>query len=68
VPDATAKPHPAGIRRFSSEGLRLPEALAEAGETESDGLMPGRVVSVITIVAVIFISIMAWFVSQMPEK
>jgi hypothetical protein len=54
--------------RLDSGELRLPEALAEAGETESNGLLPGRVVSVIAILAIVFIAIMAWFVSQMPEK
>ncbi len=57
-----------GVLRFDSEGSRLPTGLAEAGETESNGLMPGAVVLVIAILAIIFISIMAWFVSQMPEK
>jgi hypothetical protein len=66
---AAAEEHPrAGVLRLDSEGWRLPEALAEAGETESNGLKPGRVVSVIAILALVFIAIMAWFVSQMPEK
>jgi hypothetical protein len=46
----------------------LPEALAEAGEADSSSFKPGRVMSVITILAIIFIAIIAWFVSQMPEK
>jgi hypothetical protein len=57
-----------GVLRFDSDGWRLPKGLAEAGETEPNGLMPGPVVLVIAILAIIFISIMAWFVSQMPEK
>ena len=65
---AAEEPPRAGVLRFDSEGWRLPEALAEAGETESNGLKPGWVVSVIAILAVVFIAIMAWFVSQMPEK
>jgi hypothetical protein len=68
APEAGEEPRRAGILRFDSEGWRLPEALAEAGETESNGLLPGRVVSVIAILAVVFIAVMAWFVSQMPEK
>ena len=68
APDAAEEPPRAGILRFNSEESRLPEALAEAGETEPNGLMPGRVVSVIAILAIVFIAIMAWFVSQMPEK
>src|SRR5262245_16079128 len=58
----------AGVLRFESDGWRLPEGLAEAGETESNGLKPGRVMLVITVLSIVFISIMAWFVSQMPEK
>lgn len=68
APDATAAPPRAGSMRLDSEGLRLPEALAEAGEAESKGLIPGGAVSVIAILAIVFIAIMAWFVSQMPEK
>jgi hypothetical protein len=54
--------------RFDSEGWRLPEALAEAAETESNNLIPGRVVLINSILAIVFIAIMTWFVSQMPEK
>ena len=68
APDAEEKLPRGGILRFDSKDLRLPEALAEAGETESNGFMPGRVVSVIAILAIIFIAIIAWFVSQMPKK
>ncbi len=68
APAATEEPPRAGVILFDSEEWRLPEALAEAGETESKGLKPGRVVSVIAILAVVFIAIIAWFVSQMPEK
>lgn len=57
-----------GVLRFDSDGSRLPKGLAEASETESNGLMPGPVVLVIAALAIIFISIMAWFVSQMPKK
>jgi hypothetical protein len=68
APEDSEKPRGAGILRFDSKGWRLPEALAEAGETESNGFMPGRVVSVIAILAIVFIAIIAWFVSQMPKK
>jgi hypothetical protein len=67
-PEASAENHQVGVLRFDSEGWRLPEALAEAGETGSTDFMPGRVMLVITILAIIFIAIMTWFVSQMPEK
>lgn len=67
-PEAAAENHHAGILRFGSEGWRLPEALAEASETGPTDFMPGRVMLVITILAIGFIAIIAWFVSQMPEK
>jgi hypothetical protein len=62
------EPPRAGVLRFDSQGWRLPEALAEAGEAESNGPGTGRAVSFIAILAIVFIAIMAWFVSQMPEK
>ena len=68
APYAAAEFPRAGSMRFDSEELRLPEALAEAGEAESKGLIPGGAVSIIAILAIVFIAIMAWFVSQMPEK
>ncbi len=68
APAATEEPPRAGVLLFDSKGWRLPEALAEAGEAESNGPGSGRAVSVIAILAIIFIAIMAWFVSQMPEK
>lgn len=68
APEAASELQRAGVMRFDSEEWSLPEALAEAGETESNGLLPGRVVSIIAILAVVFIAIIAWFVSQMPEK
>jgi hypothetical protein len=68
APAAAEKPPRAGVLLFDSKGWRLPEALAEAGEAESNGSGPGRAVSVIAILAIVFIAIMAWFVSQMPEK
>jgi hypothetical protein len=68
APDAAAELPRPGSMRFDSEEFRLPEALAEAGETEAAGPKPWRVVLVITILAVVYIAIIAWFVSQMPEK
>ena len=58
--------HIAGVMRLDDDTWRLPEALAEAGETEENGKKPGGVVIIITSLAIIFIAIMAWFVSQMP--
>jgi hypothetical protein len=68
APAAVEEPPRVGVLRFDSQGWRLPEALAEAGEAESNGPGSGRAVSVIAILAIVFIAIMAWFVSQMPEK
>jgi hypothetical protein len=67
-PDVAVRNHSAGAMRFGSEDWRLPEALAEAGETGSTNFMPGRVMLIVSILAIVFIAIMAWFVSQMPEK
>jgi hypothetical protein len=64
---AAENPH-TGALRFDSEESRLPEALAEASETASTDFMPGRVMLVITILAVVFIAIITWFVSRMPQK
>ena len=61
----------AGILRPGTASLRLPTALAEAGETDSDGpqsWMPGPVVITIAAAAIAFIAIIAWFVSRMPAK
>jgi hypothetical protein len=62
--------HPTGgILRIDSDAYHLPEAFVEAGDIESnDHLLPGRVMLTITLLAIAFISIMAWFVSQMPNK
>ncbi len=70
VPVEDTMPHnrSVGVLRFDAEHLHLPEALAEAGESEPDGIAPGRVMMVITGLAMVFIAIIAWFVSQMPEK
>jgi hypothetical protein len=67
-PDAAEERYGAGAMRFDSEKWRLPEALVEVGEADSSGPRPGRLILVISILAVVFIAIMTWFVSQMPEK
>jgi hypothetical protein len=56
------------VLRFDAAHLHLPEALAEAGENEPDGMALGRVVIIIAGLAMVFIAIVVWFVSQMPEK
>src|SRR5215468_638276 len=68
APDDSLNNHHVGVLRFDSEGCRLPEALMEAGEADSSSPRPGRLMLVISILAVVFIAMMAWFVSQMPDK
>ena len=63
--------HDAGILRPDTGYLRLPESLAEAGDAESESTpvwAPGPVVLTIAGGAIVFIAIIAWFVSQMPGK
>lgn len=67
-PPPAEENHHAGVLRFDSEEWRLPEALAEAGETGSTDFNPGRVMLVITILVIVFIVIIAWFVSRMPAR
>jgi hypothetical protein len=71
-PRDAANANGAGILRGpNTRALRLPHALAEAGEYEEDtpnGWLPGPIVFIITGLAIVFICILTWFVSQMPEK
>jgi hypothetical protein len=58
-----------GVLRFD-RASRLPTALAEASEYE-DGQrswMPGSLVMTISLLAIVFIVIITWFISQMPDK
>ncbi len=57
-----------GILRPNTGDFRLPDALIEAGDNRERGLMPGRVSLTIAALALIFIAIITWFVSQMPDK
>lgn len=64
----TANPQDdSGILRPDDSKFRLPIALAEAGELETTGWMPSRFVLLVVAMAIIFIAIVAWQVSQMPE-
>lgn len=56
-----------GILRMDKPN-RLPAALAEASENGENGLMPGPLVIIITVAAILFIGIMTWFIAQMPGK
>jgi hypothetical protein len=46
----------------------LPGALAEAADAEDSALIPGRFMLTIITLGIIFIAIITWFVSQMPDK
>ncbi len=57
-----------GILRPNTGQLKLPDSLVEAGDNKPHKLMPGPFMLTIALLAVIFIAIIAWFVSQMPGK
>ena len=56
-----------GVLRLD-KSIHLPTALAEAGENGENSLKPGPLVISITLAALIFISIITWFISQMPAR
>ncbi|MFN0084435.1 MAG: hypothetical protein ACKVX9_03515 [Blastocatellia bacterium] len=68
--ESSASPAAPGILRPDAASWRLPDGLAEAGESDSQegawSWMPGAVVITITALALLFISVIAWFVSRMP--
>ncbi|MDX2033724.1 MAG: hypothetical protein SF339_23815 [Blastocatellia bacterium] len=69
--EPSASHHEAGVLRPDAASWRLPDGLAEAGENDNHaghGWIPGPVVVTITLAALLFSSLIAWFVSQMPEK
>ena len=55
-----------GIMRPDTGALRMPSDLND--EDRSRSLLPNNVVLVITLLALLFIAIIAWFVSRMPAK
>ncbi|HQR33432.1 MAG TPA: hypothetical protein PLK30_11890 [Blastocatellia bacterium] len=57
-----------GILRQDTTAFRLPNALAEAGEGEHHHWMPSGFVFLVVGLAIVFIAIVAWQVSQMPPK
>src|SRR5215472_13588481 len=62
--DSPSGSRPPGVLRIAPDADQLPEAFVEAGEGESDeGPAPGRVMLTITLLAIAFIAIIAWFVS-----
>ncbi|HEX5732749.1 MAG TPA: hypothetical protein VF131_07945 [Blastocatellia bacterium] len=56
----------AGIIRPNTEDMNLPSGLDNLGEGQQTD-HPSRVVLVIVMLALIFIAIIAYFVSQMPD-
>ena len=55
-----------GILRSDAE--RSPEDLKDAGDVKLSALLPGRIMLTITLLALLFITIITWFVSRMPAK
>lgn len=55
-----------GILRQDAAAFRLPNALAEAGEHEQRDWVPSGFVICIVVLAIMFIAIIAWHVSEMP--
>lgn len=61
VPDNDAS----GVLRLSKSS-HLPTALAEASEQNNHGWWPSALVITIALLAILFIAIITWFISQMP--
>jgi|SRR5262245_6674838 len=57
-----------GCLSTDTRSLHLPDALIEATGNRHEGPAPGRFMLMIVSIAVIFIAIITWFVSHMPEK
>jgi hypothetical protein len=58
----------AGILRLKSEQSHVTSDLIEENGTDHAGLIPGRFVLTILVLAIIFIIIITWFISKMPER
>ena len=56
-----------GVLRLDKSS-RLPTALAEASEHNEHGWLPGTLVITISLLAILFIVMITWFISQMPAK
>jgi hypothetical protein len=65
-----ADPSLESVTRSSSNNLGIlrPDAPNDAGDVRTSALLPGRIMLTITILALIFITIITWFVSRMPAK
>lgn len=64
---AQIQPHSdSGILRQDVAAFRLPNALAEIGEREQRDWIPSGFVIFVVALAILFIAIIAWHVSEMP--
>ena len=61
-----APPAANGVMRPDTGALRMPSDLND--ERKGGSLLPDKVVLVITLLALLFIATIAWFVSKMPPK
>ncbi len=69
IPPLPQDPSPfndSGILRQDIAAFRLPHALAEASEREQHDWMPSGFVILVVVLAILFIAIIAWHVSEMP--
>jgi hypothetical protein len=57
-----------GILRPDLDKLHMPDSLIEAGDAKASDLMPGGFMLTIMGLAIVFIVVVAWFVSQMPDR
>ena len=57
---------PGGVMRPDTGALRVPTDLED--ENVGSSILPNKVVLVITLLALLFIAIIAWFVAHMPPK
>jgi hypothetical protein len=55
-----------GLMRPDTGALTMPSDLND--EDKSRSILPNRVVMVITILALLFITVITWFVAHMPPK
>ena len=55
-----------GVMRPDTGALRVPTDLEE--QDTGSSILPNKVVLVITLLALLFIAIIAWFVAHMPPK
>lgn len=68
-PPASLAGHGAAFHRHDLNNFIVPAALIEAsGTKQRSHWRPGNLMLTVIVLALIFIAVVAWFVSQMPEK